>query len=826
MYKERYVALFEDLYSKNDKVIKQNFKTFIQAFFQPFKPDNPYKQTWDLVGMLFIFVQIITIPLIITFSIELDLFYDICNQIMDYYFLVDIIVSFLTGYYYKGNLITSYRKVFWNYFSTWFWLDLISSFPYDMVIELTLKSDSAESLQRNSQILKIVRVVRFIKILRLMRALKLKKYINQLEDQLMMAKSLISFFAFLKICLIILCLAHWLACIWNLIRIIEGADQNWYTRYQEYQLDNYIIYQDTNYWVSQYLVAIYFSVTTMITIGYGDIYPITTIERSFGVIVMIFSSGLFGYVMNSIVLLFENQEESVAELLQQQDNVQLYLKQKRINKQLVARIKNYLDWLQQQEQIQHSYEQQVVLNLSENLRREILKLIHQKITQSCLFFSSNFSLQLLQKLVYYFKEQTFSPQDIIFQQGDIENKQIYYILNGSVKIENIQYELKKKEYFGEIAFFANVPRCSTIVATNFINLLTLSRNQFLQLLSPEDMEKYFEIKFQIEIEQDFTSLKLKCYMCQEINHIAIQCPFSHFIVSKYDTIKVIKKFQIKCQKNKKNRQKYKTLLLLRNEKYLKAQNKIDKDMLNIEYFLNKKKNLTKFKLAQKMLRDKQVKDSFVIECLKEYTRFIPKCNISTIISIVNSKAEVNQRLLEDRREKERKQRTKENAEKFIKMLQIKKQNQIKFNIQKQNTSRLSIDNILKVAQRELARKPSSSEENRRRLLNVQEKRQKNQKSFNSFESGGKILLTFSVIPEDAFESPAQELKYFRKTLKSSHVSTNVSINEEHYPDVYSTFQKRYSSQEKCIAFNSQFYSTTCLENMIYVVINHKLQSQK
>lgn len=76
---------------------------------------------------------------------------------MDYYFLADIIVSFHTSYYHKyivnynrGNLITSHKKVFWNYFLSWFWLDLISSFPYDMVIELTLKSDSAESLQRNS----------------------------------------------------------------------------------------------------------------------------------------------------------------------------------------------------------------------------------------------------------------------------------------------------------------------------------------------------------------------------------------------------------------------------------------------------------------------------------------------------------------------------------------------------------------------------------------------------------------------------------------------------------------------------------------------------
>ncbi|CAD8093500.1 unnamed protein product [Paramecium primaurelia] len=826
MYKERYVALFEDTYSKNDKVIKQTLKTIIQEFFKPFKPDNPYKLSWDLVGMLFIFVQMITIPLIITFSIELDLFYDICNQIMDYYFLLDIIVSFHTSYYYKGNLITSHKKVFWNYFSSWFWLDLISSFPYDMIIELTLKSNSAESLQRNSQILKIVRVVRFIKILRLIRALKLKKYINQLEDQLMMAKSVISFFAFIKICIIILCLAHWLACIWNLIRIIEGSDLNWYTRYQIYQLENYIIYQDTNYWVSQYLVAIYFSITTMITIGYGDIFPITTIERTFGVIVMIFSSGLFGYIMNSIVLLFENQEENVVELLEKQDKIMLYLKQKRVNKQLIARIKNYLEWLQQQEQIQHSYEQQVLQNLSENLRREILELIHQKITQSCLLFSQNFSSQLLQKLVYYFKEQTYSPEDIILQQGDTENKQIYYILNGSVKIENIQYELKKKDYFGEIGFIANVPRCSTIIATNFINLLTLCRSKFLQLLSPEDMEKYFEIKFQIEIEQDISALKLQCYLCQESNHIANYCPYSHLMISKYDRINVIQKFQNKFKKNRKNRQKQKTLQLLKNDKYIKAQNKIVKDMLNIEYFLNKKKQMTKFKLAQKVLRDKQIKDSFVGESMKEYIRFTPKCNLGTIISIINSKAEFNQKLIEDKREEERKKRTKESADRFLKMLQIKKQNQIKFNIQKQNKSRLSIDNILKFAQRDLVRKPSAGEENRRRLLNVQDKRQKNQKSFNSFESGGKILLTFPAIPDDAIESPAQELKYFRKTLKSSHASTNVSVIEEQYPDVYQSIPKRSSSQEKYIPNISQFYSTTCLENMIYIVINHKLQSQK
>ena len=47
----------------------------------------------------------------------------------------------------------------------------------------------------------------------------------------------------------------------------------------------------------------------MITVGYGDITPKTSNQKIFTIIVMILSSGLFGYVMNKIAMIFKNLDK-------------------------------------------------------------------------------------------------------------------------------------------------------------------------------------------------------------------------------------------------------------------------------------------------------------------------------------------------------------------------------------------------------------------------------------------------------------------------------------------------------------------------------------
>jgi hypothetical protein len=50
---------------------------------------------------------------------------------IDCIFLVDIVISFNTGFYQKGYLVMKRKDIVINYIKTWFLIDLVASFPYN-----------------------------------------------------------------------------------------------------------------------------------------------------------------------------------------------------------------------------------------------------------------------------------------------------------------------------------------------------------------------------------------------------------------------------------------------------------------------------------------------------------------------------------------------------------------------------------------------------------------------------------------------------------------------------------------------------------------------
>lgn len=86
------------------------------------------------------------------------------------------------------------------------------------------------------------------------------------------------------------------------------------------------------------------------------------------------------------------------------------------------------------------------------------------------------------------KEEIFPLNSYFFSQGDPGNK-MYVILSGEVKVirknnrgEEEIARLRAGEFFGEMALLLNSPRTATCIATLETKVISLKREDFLQLV--------------------------------------------------------------------------------------------------------------------------------------------------------------------------------------------------------------------------------------------------------------------------------------------------------------------------------------------------------
>ena len=66
--------------------------------------------------------------------------------------------------------------------------------------------------------------------------------------------------------------------------------------------------------VDVWIASSSWSLTTVATVGYGDIFPLTAIEKIFGIFAMIISCAIFSYIVGSLATLFDRNDQIVAEI--------------------------------------------------------------------------------------------------------------------------------------------------------------------------------------------------------------------------------------------------------------------------------------------------------------------------------------------------------------------------------------------------------------------------------------------------------------------------------------------------------------------------------
>lgn len=109
-------------------------KYYVSKYYKyTINPNVSYKIVWDLIVSLIVIYSIIMVPLQLSFSVATDGGFYVVDWIVDVFFMIDIIVNFFTAYNDNRGTVYDNCMICKHYLKTWFFIDLISTIPFDRI---------------------------------------------------------------------------------------------------------------------------------------------------------------------------------------------------------------------------------------------------------------------------------------------------------------------------------------------------------------------------------------------------------------------------------------------------------------------------------------------------------------------------------------------------------------------------------------------------------------------------------------------------------------------------------------------------------------------
>lgn len=526
-------------------------KLVCNSILAPVHPEHKFKLCWDIVTLLFIVWQMIITPLNVSFPESEATWVEIIQTVINCYFIADILLSFQTGYYSKGGVIMDRKLIARKYLKRWFLIDLISTFPYEWVLP-----DSESADYDENRFVNVLRVLRVLKVLRVVRVSSIlsRAEIFELTGVLNYIISL------LKLSGLILIIAHWIACSWHLMGVMQTDThpETWLTRAG---------IQDES-WEIQYIFSIYWAVTTMITVGYGDITPVTSNEKMMATCVMIVASGVFAFTMNSINNLLQQMNQGKSYYQDIMLSLSSYMRHKHMSKELKGKIRNYITYTLKYHDARRKGETLVMSLLSDQLKNEMIIEVNGRVLKASKTLNEIFSQRLIISLTLLMNQMICSKDEIIFREDTEDDCSIYFLDKGSVELFNYYTgtyytTLTTKELiFGEISFVTGKRRTASARSGDFSALFSIKRDDFYSIIDehPRDRQRFCMIKDQIMLLGNYSALKVECFSCKSTKHVVAKCPDLHYGVQRQRVIQKYiddsKRFRKKFERAPKSRRRF------------------------------------------------------------------------------------------------------------------------------------------------------------------------------------------------------------------------------------------------------------------------------
>lgn len=267
---------------------------------------------------------------------------------------------------------------------------------------------------------------------------------------------------------------HWISCGWVVLRDAGQAVDGW----------------------TRYLRALYWCVTTLTTVGYGDITPSTNGQMLYDIGVMILGVGMYAYIIGNIATILTYTDPARAEYVKQQERLAAFMEYRGLPHSLQRRIRDYYEYLWEKRLVYN--ESTIIKDLPPGLSMEVSLFLKRELIENVPLFKGAGDA-FIREVALELQAVVCPPGEYVIRSGDV-GRDMYFISRGTVEVvtrgqgQEVVRTMTGGDFFGEIALFFDRPRSASVRAVEYCDLFRLDKGMFERVLS-----RYPEIAAQMEL---------------------------------------------------------------------------------------------------------------------------------------------------------------------------------------------------------------------------------------------------------------------------------------------------------------------------------------
>ena len=426
-YKKK-ISIFSDKSSEDDS---DNDYSLIGISFDP---NSSFIYIFDLILIIAELYYFISLPLNAARNKDIrqkeSIILEICYYLVDLVFVLDFLISLFRGYFnYEMKLILNNEQIINHYLKRFFISDLLESIPIYSIIKIVMGKNYEGHFGESDYRYDILKIFLFVKPLKIFKIISkkqnkaLENFIGHFNDNYFLEKLIIFLIYFLTSILFV----HLFICL------------HIYLAYKSYP--NWLSYTNNidSAFISKYLTSLYFMITTMTTVGYGDIICISFIERIYHIFLLAIGTLLYTFIVSKIGNYLKDQSHEQIKLSEDLNILEsIRISYPEMPYKLYSKIQSHL--ISASKKRKTSGISILINGVPEAIKKDLLFKIYSKVIRGFTIFRQANNSNFVHHVLTSFIPIVSRKEEIIIMEGEfIEN--ISFVKDGLLTLE-ISIDLK------------------------------------------------------------------------------------------------------------------------------------------------------------------------------------------------------------------------------------------------------------------------------------------------------------------------------------------------------------------------------------------------